>query len=396
MLNDKCIILGITGGIAAYKVPDLVSRLSKAGADVHVIMTESAAEFITPLTLQTISRNQVITGLFEAHGEWEVQHISLADRADLLAVVPATANVIGKVRAGIADDFLTTTIVATRAPVLFAPAMNIHMYANPIVQDNIKVLTSCGYQFIEPATGFLACGYEGKGRLPEIDQIFRKISDLLVRRSDLTDKTILVTAGPTREYIDPIRFLSNSSTGKMGYAVAEAAAARGARVILISGPVNLPPPLGVTFVPVISARDMFDAVVEHFAQADVVIKSAAVSDYHPKEKLGFKLKKGSSDWFLELSRNPDILHYLGQNKGARILVGFAAETDNLVKNAEKKVSDKNLDFIVANDVTLAGAGFGTDTNIVKFLYKDGRIEQLDKMDKKEVAHQILDRVIQML
>jgi len=219
---------------------------------------------------------------------------------------------------------------------------------------------------------------------------------LLVRRSDLTDKTILVTAGPTREYIDPIRFLSNSSTGKMGYAVAEAAAARGARVILISGPVNLPPPLGVTFVPVISARDMFDAVVEHFAQADVVIKSAAVSDYHPKEKLGFKLKKGSSDWFLELSRNPDILHYLGQNKGARILVGFAAETDNLVKNAEKKVSDKNLDFIVANDVTLAGAGFGTDTNIVKFLYKDGRIEQLDKMDKKEVAHQILDRVIQML
>lgn len=396
MLADKCIILGITGGIAAYKVPDLVSRLSKVGADVHVIMTESAAEFITPLTLQTISRNRVTTGLFEAPREWEVHHISLADRADLLAVVPATANVIGKVRAGIADDILTTTIMATRAPVLFAPAMNVHMYANPIVQDNIKVLSSYGYHFIEPATGLLACGYEGKGRLPETDQIFQKISDLLASPNDLTNQTILITAGPTREYIDPVRFLSNGSTGKMGYAIAEAAVSRGAEVILISGPVNLPVPVGVNFVPVISAQEMFDAVVEHYDQADVVIKSAAVADYHPREKLGSKLKKGSADWSLELTRNPDILHYLGQNKGDRILVGFAAETDNLIKNAEKKVREKNLDFIVANDVTLAGAGFGTDTNIVKFLYKDGQAEQLDKMDKKEVAHQILNRILKIL
>jgi phosphopantothenoylcysteine decarboxylase/phosphopantothenate--cysteine ligase len=396
MLADKCIILGITGGIAAYKVPDLVSRLSKAGADVHVIMTESAAEFITPLTMQTISRNRVTTGLFEAPKEWEVQHISLADRADLLAVVPATANIIGKVRAGIADDILTTTIMATRAPVLFAPAMNVHMYANPIVQGNISALTSLGYHFIEPATGHLACGYDGKGRLPEIDEIFRKISELLVYPKDLTGKTILITAGPTREYIDPVRFLSNGSTGKMGYAVAEAAAARGARVILVSGPVNLPVPAGVDFVPVISAQDMFDAVVEHYPQVDIVIKSAAVADYHPKQKLGSKLKKGPGDWSLELSRNPDILHYLGQNKGNRILVGFAAETDNLINNAEKKVREKNLDFIVANDITQAGAGFGTDTNIVKFLYKDGGAEQLDMMDKNEVAHQILDRIKKML
>lgn len=392
MLADKCIILGVTGGIAAYKVPDMVSRLSKAGADVHVIMTESATEFITPLTMQTISRNQVTTGLFEAPREWEVQHISLADRADLLAVVPATANVIGKVRAGIADDILTTTIMATRAPVLFAPAMNVHMYANPIVQENITALASRGYHFIEPATGHLACGYDGKGRLPEIDQIFQKISELLVYPKDLTGQTILITAGPTREYIDPVRFLSNGSTGKMGYAVAEAAAARGARVILVSGPVNLPAPAGVDFVPVISAQDMFEAVVENYPQADVIIKTAAVADYHPKQKLKSKLKKGPGDLSLELTRNPDILHYLGQNKGSRILVGFAAETDNLINNAEKKVRAKNLDFIVANDVTLAGAGFGTDTNIVKFLYKDGRIEQLEKMDKKDVAHNILDRI----
>lgn len=396
MLADKCIILGITGGIAAYKVPDLVSRLNKAGADVHIVMTESAAEFITPLTMQTISRNRVTTGLFEAPKEWEVQHISLADKADLLAVVPATANVLGKVRAGIADDILTTTIMATGAPVLFAPAMNVHMYENPIVQDNIKVLSSYGYHFIEPAAGHLACGYEGKGRLPEIDHIFRKITDLLVCPRDLTGQTILITAGPTREYIDPVRFLTNGSTGKMGYAIAEAAVARGARVILISGPVNLPVPAGVTYVPVISAHDMFDAVVTHYGESDVVIKSAAVADYHPRERLGSKLKKGPSDWSLELTRNPDILHYLGQNKGDRILVGFAAETDNLIQNAEKKVREKNLDFIVANDVTLAGAGFGTDTNIVKFLYKDGRTEQLDKMDKKEVAHRILDRIKIML
>ncbi len=395
MLTDKCIIVGVTGGIAAYKAPDLISKLVKAGVDVHIIMTESAAKFITPLTLQTISRNPVTTQMFEFPGEWEVQHISLADRADLMVVAPATANIIGKVCAGIADDILSTTIMATRAPVLFAPAMNVHMYENPIVQANIAKLSSLGCHFLEPGTGRLACGYEGKGRLPDVDIIFDKICSLTVSTRDLTGKTFLVTAGPTREYIDPIRFLSNGSTGKMGYAVAEAARERGARVILISGPVSIPVPPGVTYIPVVSARDMFEAVVKHYQEADVVVKTAAVADYHPKKQLGSKLKKGRDDWALELTKNQDILQYLGRNKGNRILIGFAAETDNLLENATRKIRDKNLDFIVANDVTQPGAGFGTDTNVVKFLYRDGRVEQMDKMGKKEVAHHIVDRILSL-
>ncbi len=395
MLTDKCIIVGVTGGIAAYKAPDLISKLVKAGVDVHIIMTESAAKFITPLTLQTISRNPVTTQMFEFPGEWEVQHISLADRADLMVVAPATANIIGKVCAGIADDILSTTIMATRAPVLFAPAMNVHMYENPIVQANIAKLSSLGCHFLEPGTGRLACGYEGKGRLPDVDIIFDKICSLTVSTRDLTGKTFLVTAGPTREYIDPIRFLSNGSTGKMGYAVAEAARERGARVILISGPVSIPVPPGVTYIPVVSARDMFEAVVKHYQEADVVVKTAAVADYHPKKQLGSKLKKGRDDWALELTKNEDILQYLGRNKGNRILIGFAAETDNLLENATRKIRDKNLDFIVANDVTQPGAGFGTDTNVVKFLYRDGRVEQMDKMGKKEVAHHIVDRILSL-
>ncbi|MHB9096117.1 MAG: bifunctional phosphopantothenoylcysteine decarboxylase/phosphopantothenate--cysteine ligase CoaBC, partial [Eubacteriales bacterium] len=321
--------------------------------------------------------------------------ISLADRADLMVVAPATANIIGKVCAGIADDILSTTIMATRAPVLFAPAMNVHMYENPIVQANIAKLSSLGYHFLEPGTGRLACGYEGKGRLPDVDIIFDKICSLTVSTRDLTGKTFLVTAGPTREYIDPIRFLSNGSTGKMGYAVAEAARERGARVILISGPVSIPVPPGVTYIPVVSARDMFEAVVKHYQEADVVVKTAAVADYYPKKQLGSKLKKGRDDWALELTKNQDILKYLGRNKGNRILIGFAAETDNLLENAARKIRDKNLDFIVANDVTQPGAGFGTDTNVVKFLFRDGRVEQMDKMGKKEVAHHIVDRILSL-
>ncbi len=393
MLADKCIIVGVTGGIAAYKAPDLVSRLVKAGADVHVIMTESATKFITPLTLQTISRNPVTTEMFEPPGEWEVRHVSLADRADLLVVVPATANIIGKVSAGIADDILSTTIMAAKAPVLFAPAMNVHMYENPIFQANTARLKSYGYHFIEPAVGPLACGYEGKGRLPEVDSIFDTVCSMMISSRDLAGLTFLITAGPTREHIDPVRFISNGSTGKMGYALAAAARDRGARVILVSGPVALPAPRGVTHIPVISARDMFEAVVKHYQEADAVIKTAAVADYGPKFKLLSKMKKSPGDLTLEMTRNPDILQYLGENKGDRILVGFAAETDHLVENATKKIRVKNLDFIVANDITQSGAGFGTDTNIVKFLYQDGRVEELPKMGKKEVAHQILDRVL---
>ncbi len=395
MLADKCIIVGITGGIAAYKAPDLISMLVRAGADVHVIMTESAAEFITPLTLQTISRNPVLTRMFDPLGEWQVRHVSLADRADLIAVVPATANIIGKVCAGIADDMLSTTVMATKAPVLFCPAMNVHMYENQILQDNISKLRSKGYHFLEPASGRLACGYEGKGRLPDVSLIFEKIQNLISFDKDLEGQTFLITAGPTREYIDPVRYLSNGSTGKMGYALAEAARDRGARVVLVSGPVSIPVPGGVTHIPVVSARDMFDAVIEHYSGANVIIKSAAVSDYHPKVRLSTKLKKSRGDWTLELEQNPDILQHLGENKGDRILVGFAAETDNVLENAAKKVRAKNLDLIVANDVTQPGAGFGTDTNIVKILDRDGQVEELDMMSKKDAANRILDRIFKL-
>ncbi len=395
MLTNKCIIVGITGGIAAYKIPDLVSKLVKAGADVHVIMTESATHFITPLTLRTISRNPVTTQMFETSGPWDVRHISLADRADLIVVTPATANIIGKVRGGLADDILSTTIMASQAPVIFAPAMNVHMYENSIVQDNIRSLKAYGYHFIEPDSGRLACGYEGKGRLPDVEVIYDNIASFFSTSQDLTDRTFLITAGPTREFIDPIRFITNRSTGKMGYALASAAKQRGARVILVSGPVNIPVPDGVTFIPVQSAGEMFQAVKENYQSADVIIKTAAVADYTPKSTSKTKLKKGDDGLTLELDRTQDILRYLGENKEDRVLVGFAAETDNLIENAQKKIQNKNLDLIVANDVTVPGAGFGADTNIVKFLYRDGHIEEMDKMSKGDVAHCILDRVINL-
>ena len=395
-MAGKCIVIGITGGIAAYKTPDLVSRLVKAGADVHVVMTEAAARFITPLTLQTISRNPVTTGMFETPEKWEVKHISLADRADLLAVVPATANIIGKVSTGIADDILSTVIMATKAPVLFVPAMNVHMYENPVFQGNLKKLASYGYRFLEPDMGPLACGYEGKGRLPGLDIIFEEIAGLVKKTGDFSGKTFLITAGPTREYLDPVRFLSNGSTGKMGYAIAGAARSRGARVVLVSGPVNIPAPKGVEYIPVLSARDMFAAVKEHYQEADIIVKAAAVADYSPKESFANKMKKRPGNLEVVFERTPDILQYLGENKGKQVLVGFAAETNNLVENAVKKIKAKNLDLIVANDITQPGAGFGTDTNIVKLIYRDGRMEHFDKMVKEEVAHQILDRLTAVL
>ena len=395
-MTGKSIVIGITGGIAAYKTPDLVSRLVKAGADVHVVMTEAAAKFITPLTLQTISRNPVTTGMFETPEKWEVKHISLADRADLLAVVPATANIIGKVSTGIADDILSTVIMATKAPVLFVPAMNVHMYENPVFQSNISKLASYGYRFLEPDMGRLACGYEGKGRLPGVDIIFGEIAGLVKKTGDFSGKTFLITAGPTREYLDPVRFLSNGSTGKMGYAIAGAAHSRGARVILVSGPVNIPVPKGVEHIPVLSARDMFAAVQKHYQEAGIVVKAAAVADYSPKESLANKMKKGPGDLAVVFERTPDILQYLGENKSKQVLVGFAAETDNLVENAVKKIKAKNLDLIVANDITQPGAGFGTDTNIVKLIYRDGHMEQIDKTVKEELAHLILDRLTAVL
>ncbi len=396
MLKGKCIILGVTGGIAAYKAAELLRLLVKADAEVHVVMTRSAQEFIAPLTFQTLSGNPVHTELFNLLQEQEIGHISLADRADLVLVAPATANVIGKVANGIADDLLTTTIMATRAKVLFAPAMNSNMWENPVYRENHTKLESLGYHFIEPAYGDLACGWQGQGKLPDPVEIFNSARALL-GSNDLAGKTVLVTAGPTREELDPVRFLSNYSSGKMGYAIACAARNRGARVILVSGPVNLPEPKGVEAIQVVSAQEMYQAVMEKAGQADLIIKAAAVADFRPVVRGDQKVKKGDSETtVVELQRNLDILAELGQQKGSRILIGFAAETQELLKHAREKLKNKNLDMIVANDVTQEGAGFDSDTNIVRFLSADGNVEELPQMTKQEVAEALLDRAVALL
>ncbi len=396
MLQGKCVVLGVTGGIAAYKAAELLRLLVKAGAEVHVIMTSSAQEFVAPLTFQTLSGNPVHTELFNIIQEQEIGHISLADRADLLLVAPATANLIGKVANGIADDLLTTTLMATRAKVLFAPAMNSNMWENPLYRKNQETLEAQGYHFIAPAYGDLACGWQGQGKLPDPQEIFLA-AQALVGKQDLAGKTLLVTAGPTREEIDPVRFLSNYSSGKMGYAIAEAASHRGARVVLVSGPVNLPEPHGVETIQVASAMEMHQAVMAEAEHADIIIKAAAVADFRPTTCCEQKVKKGSSETMMvELQRNPDILAELGEKKGSRILIGFAAETEELLKNAREKLTRKNLDMIVANDVTQEGAGFDGDTNIVRFLSADGSVEELPKMSKVLVAETLLDRVSALL
>ena len=396
MLQGKCVVLGVSGGIAAYKAAELLRLLAKAGAEVHVVMTRSAQEFIAPLTFQTLSGNPVHTDLFNLIQEQEIGHISLADRAALILVAPATANLVGKVANGIADDLLTTTIMATRAKVLFAPAMNSNMWNNPVYRQNQAKLEDLGYHFIEPAYGDLACGWQGPGKLPDPQVIFTAAQTLL-GSNELTGTTVLVTAGPTREELDPVRFLSNYSSGKMGYAVARAARNRGARVILVSGPVNLPEPAGIEMIQVVSAQEMYQAVMEKAGQADLIIKAAAVADFRPVLRGEQKTKKGSAESMtVELQRNPDILAELGRQKGNRILVGFAAETEDLLKHAREKLTSKNLDMIVANDVTQEGAGFDCDTNIVRLLTADGKIEELPQMSKDVVAGILLDRIIALL
>jgi len=396
MLQGKCVVLGVTGGIAAYKAAELLRLLVKSGAETHVVMTRSAQEFVTPLTFQTLSGNPVHTELFSLIQEQEIGHISLADRADLVLVAPATANLIGKVANGIADDLLTTTIMATRAKVLFSPAMNSNMWENPIYQANQTQLKSLGYAFVEPAYGDLACGWQGKGKLPDPQVIFNAAQTLL-GNIDLKGKTVLVTAGPTREEIDPVRFISNYSSGKMGYAIACAARNRGANVVLISGPVNLPEPKGMETLQVVSAREMHAAVMAKAEQADLIIKAAAVADFRPVERGEQKVKKGSAETTtVDLQRNPDILAELGQQKGSRVLIGFAAETEDLLKHAREKLTGKNLDMIVANDVTQEGAGFNGDTNIVRFLTADGNVEELPQMTKEEIADILLDRAAALL
>ncbi|MBN1829122.1 MAG: bifunctional phosphopantothenoylcysteine decarboxylase/phosphopantothenate--cysteine ligase CoaBC [Deltaproteobacteria bacterium] len=390
MLQGKQILLGVTGGIAAYKAALLTRELMKEGAVVKVAMTENATRFIAPLTFQTLTASAVAVDTFSAPEEWEIGHISLAEWARLMVIAPATANFIGKIAGGIADDLLTTCIMAAQAPVLVCPAMNTNMYRNRIVQDNIHRLTEYGYSVMEPDAGELACGAEGPGRLPTVEGIIEEAASILTEK-DLRGHCIIVTAGPTREALDPVRFISNHSSGKMGYALALMARRRGARVILISGPTDLAAPRGLTFIPVSTAMEMKDCVMENLKEATIIIKAAAVADYRPLFSASQKIKKQDGTLSLELVRNPDIISEIAELKGNRIVVGFAMETENLVENAERKLKAKGMDLIVANDLNMAGAGFRTDTNIVKIIDSAGTITALPLMDKRDVADRILSR-----
>lgn len=391
-LSGKKIVLGVTGGIAAYKAVEVVSRLRKAGAQVHVIMTKEAAEFVTELTFREISGQPVTVDMWSKVPNFNVEHIALAQLADLMLLVPATANILAKAATGIADDMLTTTLLATKAPIFAAPAMNTNMYENPITQRNITELKRRGFHIIEPAAGHLACGISGKGRLPEPSDIVRVIEAFFQPEDSLTGRRILVTAGGTIEPLDPVRYIGNRSTGRMGYAIAAEASRRGADVVLISGPSNLPEPSGVETVHIDTARQMQSEVLARFTDADAVIMSAAVADYRPKTVAAEKIKKSDDELVLHLERNPDILFDLGQRKTRQLLVGFAAETCRVEEYAKRKLVKKNLDFIVANDVSQADAGFGVDTNRIKLFAKDGTMTEYPLMSKKELAGIILDHM----
>jgi phosphopantothenoylcysteine decarboxylase/phosphopantothenate--cysteine ligase len=388
---QKKVLLCVSGGIAAYKAVQLTSKLTQNGFDVKVMMTGNATKFVTPLSFQAISRNDVYTDTFDEKDPAKIAHIDLADWPDVIIIAPATANIIGKLANGIADDMVSTTLLATEKPVFIAPAMNVHMYHHPVVQGNIARLKSFGYHFIEPSEGYLACGYVGKGRLEEPEIIVEHIKTFFAQNKQqfLRGKTVLISAGPTREKIDPVRYLSNYSSGKMGYAIAEVAQHLGANVILISGPVSLKAPVGVQVIRVESAEEMYEAVLEYFDEADIVIKSAAVSDYRPKKILQQKMKKQSQELVIELERTVDILAELGKRKKAQFLIGFAAETNHVEEYAKQKLLSKNADMIVANNVMQEGAGFGTDTNIVTFYKANNEKKQFPKLTKHEVAYEIL-------
>ncbi|MGL4738161.1 MAG: bifunctional phosphopantothenoylcysteine decarboxylase/phosphopantothenate--cysteine ligase CoaBC [Cellulosilyticaceae bacterium] len=388
----KHVLLGVTGGIAVYKILDVASKLRKLGYEMNTIMTDNACEFVKPLSFETITNNYVVTDTFARPHKWEVEHIALAKRTDLMLIAPATANIIGKIAHGIADDMLSTTVMAARCPVVIAPAMNTAMYENPIVQENIAYLKSKGYLFIEPDSGWLACGDLGSGKLPSPDVIVAHVTKLLEEEKDLLGKRVLITAGPTVEAIDPMRYITNHSSGKMGYAIAERAAKRGAEVVLVSGPTQLDCPSGVTRIDVKSARDMYKAVHEQFDKADIVIKTAAVADYRPANESVHKIKKDGGVLSLDLVPNPDILSSLGECKADKILVGFAAETDDVIEYAKQKIQKKNLDFIVANNIAQAGAGFKGDTNIATIIKADGEVIAYPQMSKHDLADQILDQV----
>jgi len=392
MQKRKTVVLGVTGGVAAYKALDIVSKLKKLDIDVHVIMTESATEFINPISFQSLSQNMVISDMFSEPKAWEIQHISLAKKADLILVAPATANMIGKVANGIADDMLSTTIMATKSKVMFAPAMNTNMYLNPIVQDNISKLKGLGYLFISPSSGRLACGDFGEGKLEDTEIIVSQVLTELYDIKDMLGKNVLVTAGPTLSPIDPVRYLSNYSSGKMGYAIAEEARDRGANVTLISGPSMLTPPTGVEFISVNTNEEMLSSIEGIFETTDIVIKAAAVSDYKIKEYSKVKIKKSEAEIDIKFVKNIDILKCLGKLKTHQILVGFAAESNNILNYAKEKLEFKNLDYIVANDITKVDTGFSSDDNKVTILCKNGKIIELKKMSKRQVAKELFDIV----
>ncbi len=391
-LQGKCVLLGVTGGIAAYKMANVASGLRKAGAEVHVIMTENATQFITPLTFETLTNNRCVVDTFARDFQYDVTHVSLAKKADLILIAPATANVIAKLAHGIADDMLTTTVLASRCKKLVAPAMNTAMLENPITQDNLETLRKYGFTIVEPAVGMLACKDVGSGKLPEPEVLLDRIAMEIAREKDYLGLHVTVTAGPTREALDPVRYLTNHSTGKMGYAIAREAMLRGADVTLISGPTSLAPVPGVRMVPIVSAQDMFEAVKEALPRTDILIKSAAVADYRPAEVFTDKIKKGDGEMSIPLERTPEILTWVSQHRHPGLFVcGFSMETKDLLDSSRKKLEKKHLDMIVANNLKVAGAGFGVDTNVVTIL-TDREVLELPLMGKDQVAARLLDEI----
>lgn len=394
MLKGKTVVLGVTGSIAAYKIANLASALVKLHADVNVIMTKNATNFITPITFETLTGNKCLIDTFDRNFQFNVEHVALAKRADIFMVAPASANVIGKIAHGIADDMLTTTIMASKCPKLISPAMNTNMFENPILQDNLKILEKYGYEIINPASGYLACGDTGAGKMPEPETLLKYILRTIAREKDMAGKKVLITAGPTQEKIDPVRYITNHSTGKMGYALAENAMRRGAEVTLVTGPTAIEPPMFVNVVPVISAEDMAGEVISRAPEQDIIIKAAAVADYRPVNPSDEKIKKKDDDEsVITLERTQDILKYLGGHKRAgQFICGFSMETENMLENSRAKLTKKNVDMIVANNLKVKGAGFGTDTNVVTIITADG-CKELDIMSKVEVANAILDEIM---
>jgi phosphopantothenoylcysteine decarboxylase/phosphopantothenate--cysteine ligase len=396
MLRGKCVVLGVTGSIAAYKIANLASALVKLHADVNVIMTKNATNFINPITFETLTGNKCLVDTFDRNFQFNVEHVALAKRADIFLVAPASANVIGKIAGGIADDMLTTTIMACKAPKLISPAMNTNMFENPIVQDNLKKLRSYGYEVIQPASGYLACGDTGAGKMPEPETLLAYILRTIACEKDMVGKKVLVTAGPTQEPVDPVRFITNHSTGKMGYAIAENCMRRGAEVTLVSGPVQIASPLCVRLIPVVTAADMASAVKECYQEQDIIIKTAAVADYRPAHPADEKVKKKDAESVLELERTEDILAYLGAHRrDGQFICGFSMETENMLENSRAKLAKKNVDMIVANNLKVAGAGFGTDTNVVTIITKDDN-RQLERMSKAAVAASIVDEILKKM